>query len=142
MCIRDSQNTDGGLQPKYGCLVITRNATVKWVTLGETSRIDRIMKQGAFDPIADNVFVGLMKKAYEAVLQPTQEHWPENTKRLLICADQGLGIHSFATMMDQNGHFTGENYELAYLHASSDLLLPGVDAKNKEAAIFADPDFG
>ena len=138
----DHQNTDGGLQPKYGCLVITRNATVKWVTLGETSRIDRIMKQGAFDPIADNVFVGLMKKAYEAVLQPTQEHWPENTKRLLICADQGLGIHSFATMMDQNGHFTGENYELAYLHASSDLLLPGVDAKNKEAAIFADPDFG
>ena len=33
-----------------------------------------------------------MKKAYEAVLQPTQERWPENTKRLLICADQGLGI--------------------------------------------------
>ena len=33
------QNTDGGLQPKYGCLVITRNAAVKWVSLGETSAL-------------------------------------------------------------------------------------------------------
>lgn len=136
------QTAEGKTKSAFGCLVVTRDHPVRWVPLNAAADIETLLEDAEVkNPRTDKVYEKQMNTLWKQLIQPTQAHWPKETRSLVISADHVLNVQSFAILLDSNNRFLGEQYSIAYLHASSDLLMPGVQPQNRMVEIFADPVF-
>src|SRR5262249_25524689 len=78
----------------------------------------------------------------ELVMKPVRK-LIGNKKRLLIAPDGALNLIPFDALVDENGKYLVETYEISYLTSGRDLLRlqNGITSKHQPIVI-ANPDFG
>jgi CHAT domain-containing protein/TPR repeat protein len=127
----------------YGILVLGSDKPVQYFALEEGDEIDGAVRAYRAAVSAGNE--DQLKTALDALQQklwlPLLENLPSGTQRLFIGPDGVLNFMSFATLLDRDGKFAGESFEIAYVGSGRDLLQPGKTPANKDIAIFADPKF-
>ena len=123
----------------YGCLIVTRGRPVRFVSLGPAEQVAELLSRLPNGrPQTESAFRGVMQALHRQLIAPVADQWPQGTRRLFICPDDNLNFLSFATVMDTDGEFLGEQYAVSYLHSSADLLLPALKAGNNQVKVFAD----
>jgi CHAT domain-containing protein len=73
--------------------------------------------------------------------KPIAAALPTDTKRIYIGADGPLNFLSFATLLDDQGKFLSEKYQIAYVGSGRDLLRPAKPIDKKNMVIYANPVF-
>ncbi len=136
----------GEWQDCYGVLVILREGEPQWVRLGAAEAIDRAVKiyqhmvRNAGD---DGMLVGTLKELYLQLWAPVREGLPAMTTNIIISPDAQLNFVSFATLLQPNGRFIGEEFSLSYISTARDLLKDASSEKKEGSlAVWANPDFG
>lgn len=122
-----------------GCLIMTRGRPARFVSLGPAEQVAALLSRLPNGrPQTESVFRGVMQALHRQLIAPVTDQWPQGTRRVFICPDDNLNFLSFATVMDSDGEFLGEQYAISYLHSSADLLLPALKVGNKQVKVFAD----
>ena len=116
-----------------------------WVPLGSVSQIApkvsglrASLSRGGFGTKS------ISQQLHQLVIEPILRRLPQETKTLIICPDAGLNFLSFPSLIDREGKFLCEKYEILHVSSGRDLIF-GRDNRNapsKEAVLFADPSFG
>jgi CHAT domain-containing protein/Tfp pilus assembly protein PilF len=137
-------------EPAYGAVVLTRDSPARWIELGAATAIDnqvrtyqKYMRKRVREAALAEVLTGL----YQSLVAPVTAGLSPGTHRLIISPDGNLNFISFATLLDPNDRFLGEDFELNYVSSGRDLLervhstrSSGTD--HHSLAIFAAPDYG
>ena len=84
----------------------------------------------------------LLQKIYRVIIEPLSLKFAKDIKTLIICPDAELNFIPFPALIDKNGSFLCEKYDIMNVSASRDLLFGNEPAsKPKEISIFANPAF-
>jgi len=135
-------------KPAYGALIVSPAGPLHWVPLGEAAAIDeavRLDQKAMRRHLSDAAVSRILSDLYARVWAPVAAMLPPGTRRLVLSPDGELNFVSFATLLDPDGRFLAESYEIDYVSSGRDLIrdLPPSPAEAaKELAVFADPDFG
>jgi CHAT domain-containing protein/Tfp pilus assembly protein PilF len=132
-------------QPAYGALVLTRNGLCQWIPLGPASEIDaklrtyqKYVRRRVHEAALANVLNGL----WQSLCQPVVQALPGGVHRLVISPDSQLDFVSFATLLDPQGRFLSDDFELEYVSSGRDLLQQAArPPHNRSIVVFADPDY-
>jgi CHAT domain-containing protein/Tfp pilus assembly protein PilF len=134
-----------GFEPFYGAVVLTRDAPCQWVPLGPAAEIDarvRLDQKYMRRRVREAVLAEVLHGLYQSLGQPVIAALPAGIHRLVLSPDGELNFVSFATLLDDGGHFLAENFELNYVSSGRDLLeRPGLMPRTKRLVVFADPDY-
>jgi CHAT domain-containing protein len=76
------------------------------------------------------------------IWEPIEKALSPETKTVIISPDSQLSFVSFATLVGSDNKFVGEKYSVRYVASGRDLLREFKTAKNSEARVYANPDFG
>lgn len=140
-------NKDRFGAPRYAAYLITHSQTPMVVDLGEATAIERavaqlqnVLRSPGSDPRpqeARRVF----ELAVRPLLVPLRQLQP-NPTRLLLSPDGALHLIPFAALLDEQGRYLGQRWELSYLTSGRDLLrLDGNTVPRSGVTVLADPDF-
>ncbi len=109
----------------YGAMIYPSMATgqePKWVPLGPAAGLDEhITRYKSYVRAVgrDEWLHGL----YQAAMAPVLAALPDNTDTLILSPDGELNFVSFATLVDGNGSFLSERFNLRYVSSGRDLVL-------------------
>ena len=129
---------------KLGALIQSRDQdSPNWINLGPVDEIYTkirelkvMVKQGLVPP--KNIY----KELYDQLFLPIRSTIPSFTKSIIFCPDAELNFIPFPALIDKNGSFLCEKYDIMNVSASRDLLFGNEPAsKSKEISIFANPAF-
>lgn len=132
----------------YGAVLIPPSGDSIWVPIPPTNDIDGMLKGYKF--ISNHLGHPQMIEAFSKQLHttlwtPIEKQFPKDTKRLIISPDSELSFISFATLLDSEGKFLCEKFDIQYVASGRDLLrMPYQDevARSKDTiTIFADPEY-
>jgi CHAT domain-containing protein/Tfp pilus assembly protein PilF len=131
-------------QESYGALVISRNEEPRWVCLGAAEQIEKSVKiyQHAVRNAAPQALVQSLAELYRQVWAPLAPHLPAGTKKIIISPDGELNFLSFATLLQPNKSFLGEQYWFSYVSCGRDLTAESPASLGRELLVWANPDFG
>ena len=134
-----------GSEPAYGAVVMTRDAPCQWVTLGSAAEIDarvRLDQKYMRKRVRETALAEVLRGLYQSLCQPVLAALPNGVHRLILSPDGDLNFVSFATLLDAEGHFFADDFELNYVSSGRDLLQkPGLPPKTKRLVVFANPDY-
>ena len=85
----------------------------------------------------------ILRSLYDAIIAPVIPHLPLETKSLLISPDSELNFLSFPSLLDPQGKFLCETYEVLHLSSGRDLIF-GTNAGTfpaENVVLFGDPDY-
>ncbi|HMW01298.1 MAG TPA: CHAT domain-containing protein [Acidobacteriota bacterium] len=132
--------------PQLGVYVFDHKGNIQCADLGEAKQIEKTVS--AFRKVLSTPKTNLAQEikpiAQELdrlVMKPVRA-LVGNAKHLLISPDGALNLIPFAALLDEQGKFLIENYELTYLTSGRDLLKLAVKIKSHQPPlIIADPDY-
>ena len=134
-----------GYEPAYGALVLSHDAPARWIPLGPTTAIDAQVKcyqKYMRKPVREAAMADVLHGLDQALCQPILNALPSGTHRLIISPDSNLNFVSFATLLDPQDRFVGENFDVNYVSSGRDLLEETKTVPlNKKMVVFADPDY-
>lgn len=127
----------------YGVLVVGPNEPAKYFALDDADAIDAAVR--AYRSAVASGDEGKLEDALgvlqEKLWLPLGEQIPSGTERLYIGPDGVLNFMSFATLLDRDGKFAAETFQIAYVGSGRDLLRSSRSPPNKNITVFADPTF-
>jgi CHAT domain-containing protein len=138
---------------RYGAVLIGRGLANSdegggdpmWVPLGDADviegRLESLME--SFDEAFGSGSKPLLRELHELVFAPVEKHLPKETKTLILSPDGSLNFLSFPSLIDRDGKFLCEKYDLLHVSSGRDLLV-GQDNRNPpsgDAVFFADPSY-
>jgi CHAT domain-containing protein len=132
--------------PRYAAYVLTALDAPTVVDLGEAAELDRLATDfnlAVSDPKRDDVSQrasALSKKLIEPLLPQLR-----GRSRWLLSPDGALNLVSMAALLDSDGHYLAEHFEITYLSSGRDLLRVASatpHASTQPAVLVADPDYG
>ena len=139
--VRYSDIRNGG--GAYGVLLVGPNEPAKYFALDDGDAIDDAVR--AYRSAVASGDEGKLEDALgvlqEKLWLPIREQIPSMTERLYIGPDGVLNFMSFATLLDRDGKFAAETFQIAYVGSGRDLLRSGRSPPNKNITVFADPTF-
>ena len=127
----------------YGALVLGEDCVPSFVRISDAKGIDRAV-EGARAAIAANnelAFEENTKVLSEKLWSPIASRIPANSTKLAIAPEGVLNFLSFATLLDPDGKFIAEKFDIAYVGSGRDLVRSGASQRVKTLAVFADPVF-
>ena len=133
----------------YAAFLIVRDATPMVVDLGDADAIEQAVA-GLRDRLSTGSGVVRPQEAravFDLVVRPLLAplaRLKADPARLLLSPDGALNLIPFATLVDEQGEFLGQRFEISYLTSGRDLLrlvAPAEPARD-EATVFAAIDFG
>lgn len=131
-------------EPRYAAYVIRRDAAVRGIDLGPSSRIDAAvgrLRDALRDPARADVRT-LARALDESVLRPVRALAGDATQ-LLVAPDGALNLLPFETLVDERGRFQVQRYAISYLSSGRDVLRMRVPrARAGSPLVLADPAFG
>jgi CHAT domain-containing protein len=140
----DAKNKPGSRH--YAVYVLTNNGEPLFAELGEADAIEKaITTLRAYLPNGKSNIEKEIKPAARAldelVMRPVRKLIGDK-KLLLIAPDGALNLIPFDALVDENGKYLVESYEISYLTSGRDLLRlqNGITSK-QSPMIIADPDF-
>jgi CHAT domain-containing protein/tetratricopeptide (TPR) repeat protein len=84
----------------------------------------------------------ILENLHLAMVQPLLKSIPTNTKTLIICPDAELNFLPFPALIDEDGKFLCEKYEILNVSAGRDLVFGNeTQTKSNDVILFADPSF-
>jgi CHAT domain-containing protein/Tfp pilus assembly protein PilF len=134
-----------GFEPAYGAVVLTRDAPSQWVPLGSAAEIEarvRLDQKYMRRRVHEAALAEVLRGLYQSLCQPVVAALPDGIHRLVISPDGDLNFVSFATLLDPQGRFLADDFELTYVSSGRDLLQKhGLTPKTRRLVVFADPDY-
>jgi len=131
--------------PRFAAYVLDNSGKISFVDLGESTPIEeatKVLREKLADP--DTADPKAPARALDAlVMQKIRPLLPPKKTRLLISADGALSLVPFAALVDEDGHFLVEKYEITYLTSGRDLIrLSRATQPGEGALVVANPAFG
>jgi len=132
-------------EPAYGAVVITHDGPCQWIALGPATEIDaqvRLYQKYVRRRVHESALAGVLRSLYLSLGRPVTAALPGGIHRLVISPDGNLNFVSFATLLDAQDKFFGEDYEINYVSSGRDLLEKQESPPDKKwLVVFADPDY-
>lgn len=135
----------------------TGKGEVKLVDLGESSKIDKIVskiRSWIGDSDAREAFLAesgevatesewqtLFAQAKQKIWDPLAQHFPDETKQLVLSPDGALWLMPWNTIPIGDDRYLIEDYSLRFLTSGRELVLPKKKAAIGAPLLFADPSF-
>ncbi|MGE4605918.1 MAG: CHAT domain-containing protein, partial [Myxococcota bacterium] len=130
---------------QLAAFVLPSQGEPRWVPLGETAAISESV--GAFRAALVKRTLPLMKlrargqDLYERLITPLESHL-KGVGTLLLAPDGVLNLVSFGALIDSEGKYLVERYELTYLTSGRDLLRTRpTGASSSPALVIAAPEY-
>ena len=136
-------------EPAYGAVVLTRNGPPQWIALGAALSIDgrvRVYQRYMRHRVREAALTDELQELYQVLCQPILSTLPAGIHRLIVSPDSALNFVSFATLLDSQDRFLGENFDLSHVSSGRDLVERARAAQdnsvqNKRMVVFANPDY-
>jgi CHAT domain-containing protein len=122
----NSQTLERG-QPHYAAYLLAATGEPQWVNLGEAAAIDskvRTFKRRiqTIESDVESRFFPDAQALYAVLMAPVIAKLPPNTQHLLISPDSQLNLISFGAIVNLDGRYLIEDYQITYLTSGRDLL--------------------
>jgi CHAT domain-containing protein len=132
-------------EPSYGALVLTRDGVCQWVPLGAAAAIDaklRTYQKYVRKRVHEAALAEVLHGLWETLCQPVLAALPGGVHRLILSPDGQLDFVSFATLLDPQDRFFGDDDEIDYVASGRDLLTQrSRPPAGRNLVVFADPDY-
>jgi CHAT domain-containing protein len=132
-------------EPRYGAVIIGAKGMPAWVPLGSADDIERnvsVYQKSVQGNTDEGTLSSVLKALGDQLWGPIEKALPAGTTTVIVSPDAELSFVSFATLLTPDDHFVGEKYSIRYVASGRDLLREFKTAKNSEASVYANPDFG
>jgi CHAT domain-containing protein len=127
------------------------DGTIRWTDLGEAAQIDtavaalrdvlRAHEDGTLSDVEAEVKP--RARALDALVFAPVRKLVGTSTRLLVAPDGQLSLVPFDALVDEQGRYVTEVYEISYLSSGRDLLRLAARGESRQpAAVIANPDFG
>ena len=131
--------------PRYAAYVLKRQGELQWVDLGEAAVIDALVADFAVALRRKDLPESQVKAAAQALderlfsrIQPLLG----NARHLLLSPDGQLNRIPFAALVDKQGNYRIETYQMTYLTSGRDLLRLQLSPASRQAPVLlADASF-
>jgi len=131
------------LERRYAAFVLTREGPPAWADLGETEPIDELVRRWryALNRPGSRQAGEVGRELYGRLLRPVQQYL-RGRKRLLMSPDGALNLVPFGALVDGDGRYLVENFEIGYLGSGRDLIRLKVTATSRQPpVIVVNPDY-
>ena len=127
----------------YGAVLTTEKNQSSFVRIDGGKAIDRAIDalRVAINQGDDQAVESQTRFLSEKLWEPLAKNIPPETTKLVLCPDANLNFLSFAALLDGNGRFVAEKYQVAYIGSARDLVRPTSARQDKTLALFANPSF-
>jgi tetratricopeptide (TPR) repeat protein len=128
----------------YGAIVIRPSGKPQWIPLGKAAVIDdriSLYKQYVRGEGEESALIAALRDLHDEVWAPVEKLLPSDVKTVAISPDGELNFISFATLLNSEKKFLAETYSIRYVASGRDLLREFRPASNRNAIVFANPDF-
>lgn len=132
--------------PRYAAYVLTSREPPTVIDLGDATALDRLatnFNRAVSDANRADVrrhAAALSDKLIEPLLPRLRDY-----SRWLLAPDGALNLVSMAALLDGEGRYLAEHFEISYLSSGRDLLrmaTPAARSDTTGAVLVADPDYG
>jgi CHAT domain-containing protein len=128
---------------QYGVIIIAKNRSPIFISIAERSSIDVLI-----DSLLYNIGDGNQTALQENIANLSAKLWApisdkisSSINQIIISPDGKLNFLSFAALLDGNGRFVAEKYQLSYVGSARDLVRTTSARQDKTLALFANPLF-
>jgi CHAT domain-containing protein len=139
----------GRTEPRYGALLIHREAPLRWMELGAADGAGRInahvaelqaaMHQDTNPPPA--TLQAVLRSLHDQVWAKVHEALPSGTRWVIVAPDGELGFVPFAALW-RNDRFVGQDLFFRYVTSARDVLTPAApEPTTKTMDLWADPEY-
>ena len=128
---------------RYAAYILTREGKVQAVDLGETATIDRqIARYNQALRTQNNQISKISRELDEMLMSPIRPLLSDKTQ-LLISPDGQLNTMPFDSLVDSQGRYLLQSYQISYLNTGRDLIrLQQHKPSQKSPVIVANPAYG
>ena len=128
---------------QIGVSVITKSGDPQWLNINDSNQIIDSLKsyRKAIASGDDGLLKTHIQLISDKLWKPIAASLPQDTKKIYIGADGPLNFLSFATLLDDQGKFLSERYQIAYVGSARDLLRLAKPSSAKNLVIYANPIF-
>ena len=131
--------------PRYIAYVLRREGEPVAIDLGAAQDIEALVREfGAAlsDRKLTTPYDEAARQLYGKLIEPLQSSL-SGTHRLLLSPDGALNLIPFAALIDENGEYLTQRFELTYLTSGRDLLaMASPEPAHGGPVVMADPDYG
>ena len=132
------------VEPHYAAYILQNQKAAKGIDLGNAAQIDQAIdafRQALRDPQRKDT-EQLSRTLDEKIMKPVRALLGD-IKQLLVSPDGELNSIPFEALVDEQGHYLVENYQVTYLTSGRDLLRMKVKRESQSSSlIIANPQFG
>jgi CHAT domain-containing protein len=135
--------------PRYAAYLITRSTAPELIDLGPVAEVDALVGrwQRTLRDVTQDAYSDEARQLYQRICQPLVERLAKldmPPTRLLLSPDGSMNLVPFAALVDGQGRYLGDRYELGYLSSGRDLLrIAGPSAPPRDGfTVVAGPDYG
>ena len=128
--------------PRYAAYVLTAEGGVELLDLGDAAAIDRLVAvfSRSLAARSDGVDV-IARQLDEQMMAPVRQLVGDKT-HLLISPDSQLTLVPFEALVDEQGQYLTQRYQVSYLTSGRDLLKQQLSSASQQSSvIIADPDY-
>ena len=128
---------------RYAAYILTREGKVQAVDLGETATVDRqIARYNQALRTQNNQISKISRELDEMLMAPIRPLLGDKTQ-LLISPDGQLNTMPFDSLVDSQGRYLLQSYQISYLNTGRDLIrLQQHKPSQKPPVIVANPTYG
>src|SRR5262249_13677870 len=130
---------------RCGAVVIGPSGEPKWVPLGSAREIEKniaLYQKSARGHTDEATLNSVLQALHTEIWAPIEKALPAESKTVIVSPDGELSFVSFATLIGRDDKFVAEKYSVRYVASGRDLLRESKTAKNSQASVYANPDFG
>lgn len=130
---------------RFAVYVLKADGELAWVDLGEAEPIGQVVtefRNVVRDPKSSSANLKSKARVLDQLVMAPVRKLLGKTRRLLISADGDLNLIPFDALVDEQGKYLVETYEISYLTSGRDLLRLRNGLSNKTSPlVLANPDY-
>jgi len=130
--------------PRYVAYVLKHSGEPIAIDLGAAQPIEDLVvefRTALSDP-AKTYFKEVAEELYGKLIKPLQPYLA-NSERLFVSPDGALNLVPFAALVDEQGEYLAQHFEITYLSSGRDLLRMAAESPARgSAVVLADPNYG
>ena len=114
---------------RYGAVVLSAAGdplwVPRWVPLGTAEELEKLVasyRKSAQGKTDGDTLKTDLRELQDRLWLPVERVLPRPCRRVILSPDGALNFVSFATLLDSEGHFLAERYDLQYVASGRDLL--------------------
>lgn len=140
----------GRLDPRYGAVVLARSGAPIWIPLGAAGPVEEAIAR-LTQSLGDAGRAGLpdqpenphpleptLRELFDRLWRPLVAKFPERIRSVAISPDGSLHFVPWAALVDRDGRFVAERWQISLVGSGRDLLRPRMGPGRKSVLALAD----